>query len=388
MLHSNSHLPNWIGRNGTHRTPDTGGDGRSRPAGRSPAARPASQLMENAGAAVAEAARDMAEEGEVLVLRRAGQQWRRRLRGGRAAPRRTGRSVRVGAPRRARRAEGRRGRARPPPMTGRSRRLGAGTDLCADARRRRPVRRRPRRARSRAMRRAVVERVNASGRPVLAVDLPSGIDGRHRRGAGRRRSVRVRTVTFFRLKPGHLLLPGRLHCGATEVAQIGIPDCVLDDDPAADLPQRAGALARAPLRRPQPDDHKYSRGHAYRRLRSGCGDRRRAACGRRGAAGRRRRGDGRLAAGRGRRQRRASDRDHGAGVRGRRRASATLLGDPRAKAVVVGPGNGVGAPTRANVEAALASAAALVLDADALTSFKDDREALFAGIGRRVARRS
>ena len=50
-----------------------------------------------------------------------------------------------------------------------------------------------------------------------------------------------------------------------------------------------------------------------------------------------------------------------------------------------GPANGVGPETRANVEAALASDAAVVLDADALTSFKDDREALFSAIKKRLA---
>jgi NAD(P)H-hydrate epimerase len=60
-----------------------------------------------------------------------------------------------------------------------------------------------------------------------------------------------------------------------------------------------------------------------------------------------------------------------------------LLQDKRKNAVCIGPAAGVGAETRTKVKIALASGAATVLDADALTSFADDPACLFGAISSR-----
>src|SRR5947209_1546912 len=108
--------------------------------------------------------------------------------------------------------------------------------------------------------RAVIAALDTSRVPVVAVDVPSGVDGASGevRGCAPRAAL---TVTFFRRKPGHLLLPGRLHCGETLVAPIGIPDTVLDrvkPDVAANDPE--WWLPSFPW--PGPASHKYTRGHA------------------------------------------------------------------------------------------------------------------------------
>jgi ADP-dependent NAD(P)H-hydrate dehydratase / NAD(P)H-hydrate epimerase len=225
--------------------------------------------------------------------------------------------------------------------------------------------------------RATIEAVAAAPLPVVAVDVPSGIDGDtgEVRGAAARAEL---TVTFHRPKPGHLLLPGRAYVGELVVADIGIPDSV-----TAPLEVRLWAnhrrLWRDLLPRRTPASHKYSHGHALVL------------------------GGGVATSGAGRMAARAALRA-GAGlvtvicpeaalavhaaqltavmVRpfADQAGFAQQLEDPRRTAVLLGPGAGVGAPLRRQVVAALASGKSCVLDADALTSFAGRRRELFAAV--------
>ncbi|MCA8903143.1 MAG: NAD(P)H-hydrate dehydratase [Hyphomonas sp.] len=193
----------------------------------------------------------------------------------------------------------------------------------------------------------------------------------------------TRSVTFFRKKPGHLLLPGRAHCGEVAVADIGIDPSVLQAIRPRQF-ENTSDLWRVHWPRPSADDHKYDRGHAV--VVSGPATRTGAA--RLAARAALRIGAGLVTV--------ASPADALAENAAQltaimlREADGTdglahLLEDKRLNVVVMGPGLGVGPATGAAVQAVLATDRATVLDADALTSFAGRPHALFEAIHARSA---
>jgi len=225
--------------------------------------------------------------------------------------------------------------------------------------------------------RQMIEAMNASPAAVVAVDLPSGVNGTS--GAVMGAAVKAtQTVTFFRPKIGHLLLPGRSHCGTLTVADIGIPDSVL----AAIKPQtfaNGPELWGAHFPVPKAEGHKYARGHAVI-VSGGLASTGAARLAARGAL---RAGSG-LATLASPREALAVNAAASLAVMVRpvdgAAELAALLSDKRHNAVALGPGGGVGEAMRGQVLAALASEAAAVLDADALTSFTDAPATLFMAI--------
>ncbi|MGB6242702.1 MAG: NAD(P)H-hydrate dehydratase [Castellaniella sp.] len=214
---------------------------------------------------------------------------------------------------------------------------------------------------------AVIQAVNASGAPVCAIDVPTGLDG----ATGQCPGAAIRadlTVTFFRRKPGHLLLPGRTLCGELHCADIGIPDAVLGPI-AAQVWANAPDLWLSRFPWPGAGDHKYRRGHVLVIGGAVMLGASRLAC---------------LAAAR-----------IGAGLvtlavppAGWAVQAAALtsvmveplpqderldqaLADPRRNALLIGPGLGRSDAARRQVLALLATGRPCVLDADALSVFAD-----------------
>jgi hydroxyethylthiazole kinase-like uncharacterized protein yjeF len=220
----------------------------------------------------------------------------------------------------------------------------------------------------------LIAAINRSGAHVVAVDLPSGIHGDS--GAVMGTAIRAdHTVTFFRRKPGHLLLPGRLHCGRTTVADIGVPSAVLNSIKPNLSVNDPGVWGQSfPV--PQTAGHKYSRGHAVvlsGELPSTGAARLAARAALRAGAGLVTIASPTSAV--------AVNATSSLAVMVREAQGAeglsTLLSDARLNAIVMGPGGGVGAEMRAKVRAAATGDRALVLDADALTSFGENPKELF-----------
>ncbi|HLU20384.1 MAG TPA: NAD(P)H-hydrate dehydratase [Pusillimonas sp.] len=222
----------------------------------------------------------------------------------------------------------------------------------------------------------VLQALQKSEVPVCAVDIPSGVDG----ASGQVMGIAVpakHTVTFFRKKPGHVLLPGRRLCGQISLADIGIPSEVIEgmDEIAF---ENHPALWRDMFPWPQLDDHKYRRGHVL-------------------VVG------GEIMTGAARLSARAAARAGAGLVTVAAPAPAwpvyasaltsimvqplddasnltDILADERKNVLVVGPGAGVSEATRQHVLAALNTGRAVVLDADAITSFASSPTALFSAI--------
>ncbi len=213
---------------------------------------------------------------------------------------------------------------------------------------------------------ALVAKVNTSGKPVLAVDVPSGLDGTAGRALGPVVQATT-TITFFRRKPGHVLLPGRTLCGPVVVADIGIPASVLDTIKPA-ISTNAPALWSASFPWPRSDGHKYTKGHAI--VVSGPAHRTGAA--RLAARGALRVGAG-LVTVASPPEAMADNAAHLTAIMlepfDGPRGLAGVLDDVRRNAVLIGPGTGVSLTTRLLTQVALEYDAAVVLDADALTSF-------------------
>jgi NAD(P)H-hydrate epimerase len=223
------------------------------------------------------------------------------------------------------------------------------------------------------MARQTVERLEAQGHVVVAVDVPSGVDGADGSVRGASSSATL-TVTFCRAKPGHVLMPGRQRIGELLRCDIGIPDRVVR---AHDVGLRVNAPPRwlDVLPRRTVDGHKYRYGHAV----VVGGPPHATGATRLAARAALRVGAGLVSV--------ACDPSSLSVYANQLTAVMTkpvdaeaglgpLLDDARLNVWMMGPGAGVGPATRARVVDILAKKRAAVLDADALTSFADEKPEL------------
>ncbi|GLQ18531.1 NAD(P)H-hydrate dehydratase [Maritalea porphyrae] len=217
----------------------------------------------------------------------------------------------------------------------------------------------------------IVRLANETLAPTVAVDMPTGVHGATGQVLGTAIQADA-TITFFRKKPGHLLLPGRELCGNVALRQIGIEKQVLRliEPQTIENHPKNWRLPTANVA-----GHKYSKGHCV------------VVSGPRGATGAARmsalsalRAGAGLVTINGERAALKEHASHLTAIMLRDEPLSELLNDERFNALVVGPGNGVSDATYHNVLTAIASNRALLLDADALNCFNSDPETIFNAI--------
>ncbi len=215
-----------------------------------------------------------------------------------------------------------------------------------------------------------VRRVSDLGLDVVAVDVPSGVDGNTGGVLGAAMQA-VETITFFRPKPGHYLYPGRSLCGQLTVADIGIPEACLNEI-APGLMRNRPAIWRGHWPVMDKQGHKYHRGHLLI-----YGGARMTGAARLATAGARRAGAGlaTILAPEG------TDLVYQLGAPGAMvlplQDRQRLLEDPRCGTLLIGPGLGTGDEARKLVLEACQTGKQLVLDADALSAFEGISGSLF-----------
>ncbi|MFT4184414.1 MAG: NAD(P)H-hydrate dehydratase [Rhizobium sp.] len=220
---------------------------------------------------------------------------------------------------------------------------------------------------------AMISQVANAKVPVIAVDLPSGVDGNSGRILGAAFQAE-RTITFMTRKPGHLLLPGRDLCGALEVFDIGIPARIVRAQADARIGENKPAQWQRALPASVTDIHKYKRGHlvVFSGGATATGAARMSAmAGLKAGAG--------LVTIASPEQALAVNAGMLTAIMLRavedEAALRAWLSDKRLSTFVLGPGFGAGEKARQFV-LALADRQ-LVLDADGITSFRDDPRRLF-----------
>ena len=226
----------------------------------------------------------------------------------------------------------------------------------------------------------LVKIINQSKTPVISVDIPSGIDGAS--GQVRGDALKAKhTITFFRAKPAHYLLPGREYCANLHVEDIGIPESVLEEIGVT-------CWLNTPNNRTLPkrklSNHKYDAGHCI----IISGDELHTGASRLAARAALRIGAGLVSLG-GKKSALLIHATHLTSIMLKETNDAKdisrLLEDKRLNSIVLGMGLGVTEQTRDKVLAALNSNANVVVDADGLSSFAKNPKQLFDAIKARKA---